>query len=207
MQSFFDELCDMFGLKYNDFWVTYQGRPCQSNTLAYSLPHGAWMSINFRCHGGGKRGHPSKKAEKEEEVAPGANPFKESEQDFVKDTDGKLFESVFNTATDARTIVVDDLLNSMSIVTLSEMSAVLAAGGKTNHMLKIKMAVDNMPFIKDMVTVKDKLTKSIEMTKTKIAAAIWEYVCSQSDDQQFDMTILKMNVAATLKAKKAAMQD
>ena len=64
------------------------------------------------------------------------------------------------------------------------------------------MAVDNMPFLKDMVTVKDKLTKSIEMTKTKIAAAIWEYVCSQSDDQQFDMTILKMNVAAILKAKK-----
>ena len=95
----------------------------------------------------------------------------------------------------------------MSIVTFSEMSAVLVAGGKTNHMLKIKMAVDNMPFIKDMVTVKDKLTKSIEMTKTRIAAAIWEYVCSQSDDQQFDMTILKMNVVAILKAKKAAMQD
>jgi hypothetical protein len=55
MQGFFDELCDMFGLKYNDFWVTYQGRPCQPNTLAYSLPHGAWMSINFRCHGGGKK--------------------------------------------------------------------------------------------------------------------------------------------------------
>jgi hypothetical protein len=112
---------------------------------------------------------------------------------------------VFNTATDARPTVVDDLLNSMSIVTLSEMSAVLAGGGKTNHMLKIKMAVDNMPFIKDMVTVKDKLTKSIELTK--IAAAIWEHVCAQSDDQQFDMTILKMNVSFILKANKATMQD
>jgi len=165
------------------------------------------MSINFRCHGGGKRGHPSKKAEKEEELAPGANPFKESEQDFVKDTDGKLFESVFNTAIDARPVVVEDLLNSMSLMTLMEMAAVLAAGNKTVHMLKIKLAVDNMPFIKDMVTAKDKLTKSIDLTKTKIAAAVWEYVCSQSDDQQFDMTILKMNVAAVIKATKATMQD
>jgi hypothetical protein len=64
-----------------------------------------------------------------------------------------------------------------------------------------------MPFIKDMITAKDKLTKSIDLTKTKIAAAVWEYVCSQSDDQQFDMTILKMNVAAVIKAKKATMQD
>ena len=140
-------------------------------------------------------------------MAPGANPFKESEQDFVKDTDGKLFESVFKTAIDPRPVVVDELLNSMSPVTLTEMSAVLAGGGKTNHLLKIKMAVDNMPFIKDMVIAKDKLTRSIDLTKTKIAAAIWEYVCSQSDDQQFDMTILKMNVSAIIKAKKGAMQD
>ena len=55
MQSFFDELCDLLGLKCNDFWVTYRGRPCQSETLAYSLPHGAWVSMNFLCHGGGKR--------------------------------------------------------------------------------------------------------------------------------------------------------
>ena len=55
MQGFFDELCDMFGLKYNDFWVAYHGRPCQSGTLAYSLPHAAWVSINFLGHGNGKR--------------------------------------------------------------------------------------------------------------------------------------------------------
>ena len=52
MQGFFDELCDMFGLKYNDFWVTYPGRKCDPQTLAYPLPHGAWVSINFRAYGG-----------------------------------------------------------------------------------------------------------------------------------------------------------
>ena len=52
-QGFFDELCDMFGLKNNDFWATYHGRKCEPQTLAYSLPHAAWVSINFRCHGGG----------------------------------------------------------------------------------------------------------------------------------------------------------
>jgi hypothetical protein len=67
MQGFFDELCDMFGLKYNELWVTYQGRPCQPNTLAYSLPHAAWVSINFRCHGGGKRARGAKKKDDEEE--------------------------------------------------------------------------------------------------------------------------------------------
>jgi hypothetical protein len=55
MQGFFDELCDMFGLNYTDFYVTYQGRPCQPQTLAYSLPHAAWISINFRGYGSGKR--------------------------------------------------------------------------------------------------------------------------------------------------------
>ncbi|MFM7987500.1 MAG: hypothetical protein ACKPKO_50125, partial [Candidatus Fonsibacter sp.] len=56
VQGLFDELCDMFGLKYNDFSVTYQGRHCQLEALAYSLPHGAWVSTNCRCLGGGKRG-------------------------------------------------------------------------------------------------------------------------------------------------------
>ncbi|MFM7978212.1 MAG: hypothetical protein ACKPKO_02760, partial [Candidatus Fonsibacter sp.] len=67
MQDFSNELCDMFGLKYNDFWVTYHGRPCRPETIAYSLPHGAWMSINFCCHSGGKRGRGTKKKDDEEE--------------------------------------------------------------------------------------------------------------------------------------------
>ncbi|MFM7983949.1 MAG: hypothetical protein ACKPKO_31955 [Candidatus Fonsibacter sp.] len=41
MQDFFNELCDMFGVKYNDFSVTYQGRLCRPATLAYSIHHGA----------------------------------------------------------------------------------------------------------------------------------------------------------------------
>ena len=55
MQGFFDELCDMFGLEQTDFWVTYHGRKCEPRTLAYSLPHAAWLSINFRGYGSGKR--------------------------------------------------------------------------------------------------------------------------------------------------------
>ncbi|MFM7982898.1 MAG: hypothetical protein ACKPKO_26600, partial [Candidatus Fonsibacter sp.] len=203
MQDFFNDLCDMFGVKYNDFWVTYHGRKCEPQTLAYSLPHAAWMSINFRCHGGGKRAHNTKTTG--EESLPTSSPFKENAKDFVKDTDAKLFESVFSTATDTRAVVVDDLLNAMNIETLKEMNTVLASGGKTNHLLKIKMVVDSMPFIKDMVTARDKLSNSIDLTKTNIAAAIWEHVCIQSDDKQFDMTILKNKRIRLYQSKKALL--
>ena len=112
-----------------------------------------------------------------------------------------------NTATDKRAVVVDDLLNAMNIETLREMSTVLATGGKTNRLLKIKLAVDNMPFIKDMVTAGDTLSKSISLTKTNIAAAIWEHVCAQSDDNQFDMTILKMSISSVIKSRSSEMKE
>ena len=57
-----------------------------------------------------------------------------------------------------------------------------------------------------MIKVKDKLSKSIDMSKTKIEAAIWEHVCEQADDKQFDMTILKMNINSCSKAFKREMQ-
>ena len=57
-----------------------------------------------------------------------------------------------------------------------------------------------MTISKDMITARDKLSKSIDMTKAKIAAAFWEHVCEQSDDNQFGMAILKMNSNSVVKA-------
>ena len=127
-----------------------------------------------------------------------ANPFKEGDTDYVKDTDSKLFESVFITATDVRMVNANDMLKNMDIDTLKEMSSVLSAANKTNHLLKIKLAVDNMKIVKDMVTVREKLSKSIEITKAKIAAAIWEHVCDPSAFNHLDMTTLKMNINSVI---------
>ena len=125
----------------------------------------------------------------------------------MKDSDGKLFERVFIIATDNRPIVVEEMLKNIDIDTLKEMNAALSVGNKSNHLPKIKSAVDCMRIIKDMITAKDKLSKSIEIAKTKIASAIWDHVCEQADDKQFDMTILKMNIACCIKgATKSEMQ-
>ena len=121
--------------------------------------------------------------------------------DYIKDSDGKLFEQVFTTAADKRAVDVDELMKSMNIEDLKEMSSVLSGANKTQHLLKIKMAVDMMQIVKDMVTAKNKLLKSIEVIKMKIASAFWDHVCEQSDDNQFDMTILKMNIASVLKSR------
>ena len=145
--------------------------------------------------GGGKRGRSSGA------LVASANPFKEGDTDYVKDTDSKLFESVFITATDMRMVNVNDMLKNMDIDTLKEMSSVLSSANKTNHVLKIKLVVDNRKIVKDMVAVREKLSKSIEITKAKIEAALWEHVCEQSDDNNFEMTILKMNISAFIKAK------
>ena len=69
------------------------------------------------------------------------------------------------------------------------------------------MAVEMMQIVKDMITAKNKLLKSIDLTKAKIASAFWDHVCAQSDDNQFDMTILKMNIASVIKSRSSGMTD
>ena len=158
--------------------------------------------MNGRLRGGG-----GKRARASTPSASSANPFKEDDVDCIKDSDAKLFEQVFIIATDKRAVNVDDMLMSMDINDLREMSTVLAGTSKTQHLLKIKMAVEIMQILKDMITAKNKLLKSIDLTKAKIASAFWDHVCAQSDDNQFDMTILKMNIASVIKSRSSGMTD
>ena len=87
------------------------------------------------------------------------------------------------------------------------MSTALAGANKTQHSLKIKLAVDMLQIVKDMATAKNKLSNSIELTQAKIASAFWDHVCSQSDDNLFDMTILKMNIGSVIKSRSSGMTD
>ncbi|MFM7982972.1 MAG: hypothetical protein ACKPKO_26980, partial [Candidatus Fonsibacter sp.] len=54
-EVFRDELCDMFGLKLRDFYITHYSKYIKDDHRARDLPNGSWISINFRGHGGGKR--------------------------------------------------------------------------------------------------------------------------------------------------------
>ena len=52
---FREEICDMFGVETNDFYLAYHSKYIKDEHYARDLPHGAWVSINFRGHGSGKR--------------------------------------------------------------------------------------------------------------------------------------------------------
>ena len=52
---FREEICDMFGLETIDFYLAYHSKYIKDEHYARDLPHGAWVSINFRGHGSGKR--------------------------------------------------------------------------------------------------------------------------------------------------------
>ncbi|MFM7979381.1 MAG: hypothetical protein ACKPKO_08710, partial [Candidatus Fonsibacter sp.] len=69
-EEFREELCDMFGTKRTEFWLTCQGRLIEPTKRARDYAHGTWVSINFRCHGGGKRGSSgaSKRAAEDEKT-------------------------------------------------------------------------------------------------------------------------------------------
>ena len=63
---FREEICDMFGVEPNDFYITYHARYIKYENIARDLPHGAWVSINFRLHGSGKRASSSAAKENKE---------------------------------------------------------------------------------------------------------------------------------------------
>ncbi|MFM7980536.1 MAG: hypothetical protein ACKPKO_14585, partial [Candidatus Fonsibacter sp.] len=48
---FREEVCDMFGVDPRDFYIAYHAKYIKNEHRARDLPHGAWISINFRCHG------------------------------------------------------------------------------------------------------------------------------------------------------------
>ncbi|MFM7983394.1 MAG: hypothetical protein ACKPKO_29130, partial [Candidatus Fonsibacter sp.] len=52
---FREEVCDMFGVDPLDFYIAYHAKYIKDEHCARDLPNGAWISTNFRCHGGGKR--------------------------------------------------------------------------------------------------------------------------------------------------------
>ena len=52
---FREELCDMFGVEPIDFYITCYAKYVKDEHSARDLPHGSWVSINFRGHGSGKR--------------------------------------------------------------------------------------------------------------------------------------------------------
>ena len=53
---FREEICDMIAVKPNDFYLAYHSKYIKDEHSAREIPHGAWVSINFRGHGSGKRG-------------------------------------------------------------------------------------------------------------------------------------------------------
>ena len=50
-----EEICDIFGVEPIDFYITYHAKYIKDEHSARDLPHGAWVSINFRGHGSGRR--------------------------------------------------------------------------------------------------------------------------------------------------------
>ena len=134
--------------------LEYQGKKLKDNHTVgyYGIEKEHELHLNGRLRGGG-----GKRARASTPSASSANPFKEEEVDFIKDSDAKLFERVFVTATDKRAVNVDDTMKSMDIEDLREMSTVLAGANKTHNYLKIKLAVDMMQIVKDMATAKNKL--------------------------------------------------
>ncbi|MFM7979405.1 MAG: hypothetical protein ACKPKO_08830, partial [Candidatus Fonsibacter sp.] len=50
------EIADMFGLGPQDCYIALYATYIRDDHRARDLPRDAWVSINFRCHGGGKRG-------------------------------------------------------------------------------------------------------------------------------------------------------
>ena len=49
-----EELADMFGVDPQSFYIAYYSKYIRDEFRARDLPHGAWVSINFRLRGGGK---------------------------------------------------------------------------------------------------------------------------------------------------------
>jgi hypothetical protein len=62
---FREEICDMIAVKPNDFYLAYHSKYIKYDHRARDLPHGAWVSINFRGHGRGKRAKSSTAAKED----------------------------------------------------------------------------------------------------------------------------------------------
>ena len=61
----------MFGVEPNDFYITYHAKYIKDDHRARDLPHGAFVSINFRLHGSGKRAATSSGAYKDKDKKQG----------------------------------------------------------------------------------------------------------------------------------------
>ncbi|MFM7979783.1 MAG: hypothetical protein ACKPKO_10745, partial [Candidatus Fonsibacter sp.] len=93
---FRDEICDMFGVDPLDFYIAHQIKFVRDEFRARDLPHGAWVSINFRSFGGGKRpsvGSGGCQRGRTKTVT--ENPFKEVHTIKVTEKDQSLFEIAF----------------------------------------------------------------------------------------------------------------
>jgi hypothetical protein len=64
---FRDELADMFGVDPQAFYIAHYAKYIRDEFRARDLPNGAWVSINCRLRGGGKRARGAKKKDDQED--------------------------------------------------------------------------------------------------------------------------------------------
>ena len=163
---FRDELADMFGVDPQAFYIAHYAKYIRDEFRARDLPNGAWVSINFRLRGGGKRAKSSvgKSVDKEEMIFSIKNDLTAKLQYLSTINDRDLMSVCEHIVTFEKGVTANpagSLTQALSLLDTStlEKTAVAVkssnnADYKTNILSKVFYASDNLLLTKKECAIK-----------------------------------------------------